>query len=212
MLIPLLLAAMQVVPVPAAPPPPSTPPPVIAPAAPIQPRPATVRVAMTTTAGPIVLELEKERAPITTANFLRYVDARRFDGIDVFRSMRLAWGPGLIQAGQHQVAKLYPPIKHEPTTQTGLSHTEGAISMGRMAVGTARADFTIAIGDMTGLDAKPDQPGDNAGYAVFGRVVEGMDVVRRIWMGPRDADAGTGAMKGEMLKPPVKVLTVRRVG
>jgi peptidyl-prolyl cis-trans isomerase A (cyclophilin A) len=211
MILSLLLAAAQVAtPAPAAPPTPA-----VLPASPPQtqpaPKPAIVRVAITTTAGPIVLELEKERAPITTANFLRYVDARRLDGIDFFRSMRLSWGPGLIQAGQHQVAKLYPPIAHEPTTKTGLSHTDGSISMGRMAVGTARADFSIAVGDMTGLDAKPDQPGDNAGYAVFGRVVEGMDVVKRIWMGPRDPNAGTGAMKGEMLKPPVKVLTVRRV-
>jgi peptidyl-prolyl cis-trans isomerase A (cyclophilin A) len=170
-----------------------------------------VRVRMTTAAGPIVLALDRGRAPITTANFLRYVDAKRLDGIDFFRAMRLEWGPGLIQAGQHQVAKLYPPIAHEPTTRTGLSHTEGAISMGRMKPGDARADFSIMVGDMTGLDAKPDQPGDNQGYAVFGRVVEGMDVVKAIWGGARDPNKGTGAMKGEMLATPVKILTVRRL-
>jgi peptidyl-prolyl cis-trans isomerase A (cyclophilin A) len=166
-----------------------------------------VPVRLTTSAGPIVLALDRGRAPVTTANFLRYVDAKRLDGIDFFRAMRLEWGPGLIQAGQHVVAKLYPPIRHEPTPQTGLSHTEGAVSMGRMAPGTARADFSIMVGDMTGLDAKP---GDE-GYAVFGRVTEGMDVVKAIWSGPRDPNSGTGAMKGEMLKPPVKILTVRRV-
>ena len=173
--------------------------------------PPPVRVVMTTTEGPITIEVDRAAAPVTAANFLRYVDAKRLDGITFFRAMRLAWGPGLIQAGQHDMKKLYPPIAHEPTTKTGLTHTEGAISMGRMAPGTARADFTIAIGDMTGLDAHPEAPGDNVGYAVFGRVVEGMDVVKRIWSGPRDPNAGAGAMKGEMLKPGVKILTVRRV-
>ena len=176
------------------------------------PKAGSVRVVMTTAKGPITLEIDRQAAPITAANFLRYVDAKRLDGIDFFRSMRLDWGPGLIQAGQHQVARHYPPIAHEPTTKTGLHHTEGAISMGRMAPGSARADFSIMVGDMTGLDAHPEQPGDNLGYAVFGRVVEGMDVVKAIWSGPRDPNAGTGAMKGEMLKPTVRVLTVRRAG
>jgi len=195
--VPLATAAQMPVPVPG--PTPTTTPAV-----------APVRVTLTTGEGPIVVEVDRAHAPITSANFLRYVDARRLDGITFFRSMKLAWGPGLIQAGQHVLAKLYPPIAHEPTTRTGLTHTEGAISMGRMAPGSARADFSIMIRDMTGLDAHPDQPGDNQGYAVFGRVVEGMDVVKRIWAAPRDPAAGTGAMKGEMLKPPVKVLTVRR--
>jgi len=195
---------------PVAPGPIAQPGPAATPAAVATPRAGTVRVVMTTSKGAITLELDPTAAPVTTANFLRYVDARRLDGIDFFRSMRLDWGPGLIQAGQHSVAKLYPPIRHEPTTGTGLHHTEGAISMGRLKPGDARADFSIVVGDMTGLDAHPDQPGDNLGYAVFGHVVAGMDVVRTIWAGPRDPTAGTGAMKGEMLKPPVRILTVRR--
>ncbi|KQN24870.1 peptidylprolyl isomerase [Sphingomonas sp. Leaf33] len=171
------------------------------------PAPATVRVVMTTTAGPITLALEKDRAPVTTANFLRYVDARRFDGITFYRSMKLPWNAGLIQAGQRDPVKLFKPIAHEPTSQTGLTHTDGAISMARLAPGTATADFSIVVGDMTGLDAKPQDPG----FAVFGRVVEGMDVVKTIWNSPRSPTRGEGVMKGEMLEPPVKVLTVRRV-
>lgn len=180
------------------------------PSAPAPTAPAPVRVTLTTTEGPITVEVDRARAPVTAANFLRYVDARRLDGIAFFRAMRLPWGPGLIQAGQREMKKLYPPIAHEPTTKTGLTHSEGAVSMGRLAPGTAQADFTIMVGDMTGLDARPDQPGDNQGYAVFGRVMEGMEVVKRIWSGPRDPNAGEGAMKGEMLKPSVRILTVRR--
>ncbi len=171
------------------------------------PAPATVKVVMTTTAGPITLALEKDRAPVTTVNFLRYVDAKRLDGITFYRSMKLPWNAGLIQAGQRDMAKRYPPIAHEPTSKTGLTHTDGAISMARLAPGTATADFSIVVGDMTGLDAKPDDPG----FAVFGRVVEGMDVVKTIWNSPRSPTKGEGVMKGEMLEPPVRILTVRRV-
>lgn len=173
------------------------------------PKPATVKVTLATTEGPIVLELEKERAPVTTANFLRYVDAKRFDGITFYRAMKLSWG-GLIQAGQRDPRKLFPPIAHEPTTQTGLSHTDGAISMARFAPGTATADFSIMIGDMTGLDANPKATGDNAGFAAFGHVVEGMDVVRKIQSAPVSPTEGEGAMKGQMLAQPVKILTARR--
>lgn len=184
----------------------------VAPAAPAAtptppPAPATVKVVMTTTAGPITLALEKDRAPVTTANFLRYVDARRLDGITFYRSMKLPWNAGLIQAGQRDMAKRYPGIAHEPTSKTGLTHSDGAISMARLAPGTATADFSIVVGDMTGLDAKADDPG----FAVFGRVVEGMDVVKTIWNSPRSPTKGEGVMKGEMLEPPVKILTVRRV-
>lgn len=175
------------------------------------PQPATVRVALTTTAGTIVLELDREHAPVTTANFLRYVDAKRFDGIAFFRAMNLSWGGGLIQAGIRDAAKLYPPIAHEPTTQTGLHHTEGTISMARREPGSATADFTIMLGDMTGLDAHPDQPGDNAGYAAFGHVAEGMDVVKAIAAMPVSPTEGEGVMKGQYLAQPVKILTARRV-
>lgn len=172
--------------------------------------PAPVRVTITTAAGPIVAELDRARAPVSTANFLRYVDAKRFDGIGFFRSMKLPWTAGVIQTGQRDPRKLYPPIAHEPTNVTGLSHVEGVLSMARREPGTAQGDWSITIGDMTGLDAKPGTPGDSTGYAVFGRVVEGMDVVKRIWGGATDPDAGEGVMKGQMLKPLVRILTVRR--
>ncbi|MEN9682925.1 MAG: hypothetical protein RLZZ427_676 [Pseudomonadota bacterium] len=177
----------------------------------------TVRVQMVTALGTIVLELDHKHAPITVENFVRYVDARRFDGMTFYRAMHLAWGDqpnGLIQAGlQGNPFKLFPAIPHEPTSQTGLSHTVGAISMARGAPGTANADFSIMLSNLTSLDADSAaaNPETQAGYAVFGRVVAGMDVVRKIWDAPLSPDKGEGPLKGQMLEPPVKVLSVRRM-
>jgi len=188
----------------------ATPPP---PAAAVQaPKAATVRVLLTTSMGAITLELEKERAPATTANFLRYVDAKRFDGAVFYRAMKLGEGFGLIQGGlSNDPKRLFPPVVHEPTTQTHLSNTDGAIAMARDKPGTATADFFIAIGDLSSLDAQPGQPGDNLGFAAFGHVVDGMDVVRRIEESPTSPTAGEAAMKGQMLAPSIRILTARRV-
>lgn len=181
---------------------------------PLSPAPvaALIRVKLDTSEGPVVLALEKDRAPITTANFLRYVDAKRFDGIAFYRAMTIAPGNGIIQAGvRSDVRLLFPPIKHEPTSQTGLTHDDMAISMARYAPGSATSDFFIMVGPIPSMDADPAQPGDNLGFAVFGHVVEGMDIVRRILTGPVSATEGEGAMKGQMLAKPVKIMTARRV-
>jgi peptidyl-prolyl cis-trans isomerase A (cyclophilin A) len=180
------------------------------------PLPDTVRVALTTEKGVITVELDAKHAPITAANFLRYVDQRRFDGIPFYRSMHLAWGTppnGLIQAGVRDPRRLLPPIAHEPTSQTGLTHKAGALSMARAAPGTARSDFTIMLSDMSGLDADPksSNPDLQQGYAVFGQVVGGMEVVRAIFDSPRSPTLGEGVMKGQMLAPEIKILTARRV-
>jgi peptidyl-prolyl cis-trans isomerase A (cyclophilin A) len=175
------------------------------------PKPATVRIALDTSAGPIMIELEKERAPVTTANFLRYVDEKRFDGTSFYRATRVAPGYGLIQGGvRNEPGRLLPPIAHEPTNVTGLSHVDGAISMARTTPGSAAADFFITIGSITSMDAKPGQAGDNLGFAVFGRVVEGMDVVRSILDMPTSPTEGEGAMKGQMLAAPVRISAARR--
>ena len=186
-------------------------------AAPVAPLPDTVRVAMVTTLGTIELELDHKHAPITVENFVRYVDLRRFDGIVFYRAMRLAWGEqpnGLVQAGlQGNPLKLFKPIAHEPTSATGILHKAGSISMARYAPGTATADFSILLSDLPSLDADPKATELEAlaGYAAFGRVVSGMDVARRIWDSPLSPTKGEGVMKGQMLDPPVRVLTVRRV-
>jgi len=173
---------------------------------------ALVNVRLETTEGPIVVALEQGRAPITTANFLRYVDDKRFDGISFYRAVNVAPGFGLIQGGlRGDARKLLPPIKHEPTTVTGLSHIDGAISMARNAPGTADANFFITVGAIPSMDADPKQPGDNIGFAVFGHVTEGMDIVRHILQEPTSPTEGEGVMKGQMLVQPVRILSARRI-
>lgn len=175
------------------------------------PRPAIVRVSLETSEGAILLELEKERAPLTTANFLRYVDEKRLDGAGFYRAVKVAAGYGLVQGGvRNDPKRVLPPIAHEPTSRTGLSHVDGAIAMARAAPGSASGDFFITIGAIPSMDADPAQPGDNLGFAVFGHVVEGMDVIRRILDAPTSPTEGEGVMKGQMLAPPIRIIAARR--
>jgi peptidyl-prolyl cis-trans isomerase A (cyclophilin A) len=173
-----------------------------------------VPVAIDTSLGRIVVALDRGRAPITTANFLRYVDTHRFDGQNFYRAMHIAAADGvggLIQGGVRTDArKLYPPIAHEPTSQTGIHNVAGTISMAAAGPGTARADFFILLSDMPSLDAG-GPGGDANGFAAFGHVIEGMDVVKAIWSAPLSATKGEGAMRGQMLDPPVKIVKAERV-
>ena len=148
------------------------------------PKDDLVPVAIDTSLGRIVVALDRGHAPITTANFLHYVDTHRFDGQNFYRAMHMADGKGgdggLIQGGiTTDARKLFPPIAHEPTTQTGLHNVAGTISMANAGPGTAKADFFILLSDMPGLDAN-GPGGDANGFAAFGRVTDGMDVVDRI--------------------------------
>ena len=173
------------------------------------PTPATVNVVLTTSLGRIVIAVEKERAPVTTANFLRYVDQHRLDGVTFYRTVKVQPDFGFVQFGvQNARARVLPPIRHEPTTQTGVHHTDGAISLTRAAPGTGQGDFTISVGDQRpSLDADPSKPGDNLGYAAFGHVVEGMDVVHHILDAPV---AAGGYFKGEQIAAPVVITRARR--
>src|SRR6476661_8667381 len=115
------------------------------PAAPTAPLP---RVALVTSMGRIVVQLDAVHAPITAHNFLHYVDTHRYDGQQIYRSMKTGDNLGLIQGGVVTDGRLlFPPIAHEPTSQTGLTHVAGALSAPRGAVGTARSDFTIMVSD-----------------------------------------------------------------
>jgi peptidyl-prolyl cis-trans isomerase A (cyclophilin A) len=173
--------------------------------------PALQPVVIHTTMGDIEVALEIERAPITAKNFLRYVDSKRFDNMNFYRAMKLSEDGkyGLVQGGlQNDPKRVYPKIAHESPQTTGVSHVDGAISMGRNEPGTAQGDFFFVIGDLTSMDGKPD--GTDPGYAAFGHVTAGMDVVRAIMELPKSQDARNPVMKGQMLATPVKILTVRR--
>jgi peptidyl-prolyl cis-trans isomerase A (cyclophilin A) len=164
-----------------------------------------VPVAIDTSVGRIVVALDRSHAPVTTANFLHYVDTHRFDGQYFYRAMHAADATGadggLIQGGiTTDARKLYPPIAHEPTTQTGLHNVAGTVSMANNGAGTARSDFFIANGP----------GGDATGFAAFGHVTEGMDVVRKIWSAPVSPTKGEGAMKGQMLDPKIQIIKAAR--
>jgi peptidyl-prolyl cis-trans isomerase A (cyclophilin A) len=177
-----------------------------------QPVAATiVPVAIETSLGRIVVALDTANAPVTTANFLRYVDNHRFDGESFYRAMQVPDADGnpggLVQAGiSSDARKLYPPIAHEPTSQTGIHNVAGTIAMANAGPGTARADFFILASDLPSLDATGTDPG----FAAFGRVTEGMDVVQKILAAPVSATKGEGAMKGQMLDPPIRINTAQR--
>ena len=174
------------------------------------PAPAVaVRVILETSAGSILVETDP-RAPITAANFLRYVDEGRFNGTDFYRGMELGAGTGVVQGGTANAPdRILPLIAHESTSQTGLRHVDGALSMARFDPGTADGDFFIIVGNLPGFDAGRAAPGD-PGFAVFGRVIEGMDVVRAILTAPKSPTEGEGFMRGQMLDPRIRIVSARR--
>lgn len=174
---------------------------------------AKPRVAIVTDKGTIVVELEDQRAPITAKNFLYYVDKHRFDAGQFFRANRAKGAPGAgsIQGQPKLYSRRAPPIAHESTLKTGLKHKAGAISMGRDAPGSATADFFICASAQPYLDAKPGKSDAAQGYAVFGYVVQGMDVVKKILAGRTDGVTNVPSMKGQILNPPVKIISMKRV-
>jgi peptidyl-prolyl cis-trans isomerase A (cyclophilin A) len=170
------------------------------------------RVVLTTHHGVITVELENRRAPLTSANFLRYIAARKYDGGVFYRAARSpnARTEGTIVATPAKTAQPYPGIPHETTTKTGLRHKAGTISLGRFAPGTGKGDFFICTADLPYLDAQPGAKGDNLGFAAFGQVVSGMSVVRKILASPTSQDAPFKEQRGEWLKPPIAIRSARR--
>jgi len=174
-----------------------------------QPVPDRARVRIETRIGTIIVELDGRHAPVTTANFLAYVDQHRFDGTSFYRAARTegAEGRGFVQGGiRRDYRRMLAPIAHEPTSATGLRHRAGTISMARGESG-AMGNFFITTAAMPAMDAH----GSDQGYAAFGHVVEGMDVVRRILALPTDPRAGSGAMRGQMLAAPVPIVRAVRI-
>jgi peptidyl-prolyl cis-trans isomerase A (cyclophilin A) len=173
---------------------------------------AKPRVAIQTEKGVIVIELESDRARLTSLNFLRYVDAHRYDGGTFYRAARGGGpGQGTIEAGPNPMARRFPPIPHESTAVTGLKHRTGTVSLARDAPGTGAGDFFICASPQPYLDAHPGAKGDNQGFAAFGQVVEGMSVVRTILALPTGGKAAVAAMKGQMLSPPVAIIGMKRL-
>lgn len=163
-----------------------------------------VPIAIDTSLGRIIIALDRTHAPKTTANFLAYIDTHKFDGETFYRAMPYGSG-GLIQGGiRSDARKLNKPVAFESTDATGISNTAGTIAMAANSPGTAQSEFFIMTADIKAFD------GPN-GFAAFGHVVEGMDVVKKILASPVSPTMGEGAMKGQMLDPPIKIVTVKRV-
>ena len=189
---------------------------IVAGAAPQAPgRPQNIVVVFETGKGTIEVEVDDVRAPITAANFLRYVDAGFFDGGTVNRAVRpdnTVRHDIEIQVIQFQVdaareKQEFPPIPLERTSITGLKHVDGTISMARGGPDTATGSFSIVIGDQPSMDFGGRRNPDGQGFAAFGRVVRGMDVVKAIQASPTGP---TGPYGTESLSPPIKILKAYR--
>ena len=171
--------------------------------------PPVVRVRLVTSAGSIVVALDAKRAPLTTANFLRYVDDGRLEGTYFYRAARRKGDPkmGFVQGGIGTDARrILPSVPLEPTSRTGIKHLSGTISMARsIAPNSAHGNFSIMVGDNATLDARPGK----LGYAAFGRVVGGMDVVRKILAMP--TGGGREEMRGQMILQRVKIVRADRL-
>lgn len=165
------------------------------------------RVIIETELGEITAEIEVKRAPITAANFLKYVDAKLYDGGRFHRTVKPDNQPNnavkieVIQASRRQNTPAFPPIPLERTSVTGVTHVSGTLSMARSGPDTATSDFSIMIGDQHELDFGGKRNPDGQGFAAFGRVVSGMDVVKRIQSAPASE---------QRLTPAIGIVRIRR--
>lgn len=166
-------------------------------------------IVISTAEGDIFIELYPEQAPLTVENFLRYVDEGRLTEAVFYRTVTMDNQPDndvmieVIQGGIWWTDSLsmLDPIEHETTKATGILHLDGTISMARYTPGTATSEFFICVGDQPSLDYGGTRNGDGQGFAAFGRVVKGMDAVRRIHASPCD---------GQQLTPFIKINYVQR--
>ena len=174
-----------------------------------------VDIVMTTIFGDIDIEIYLEKAPITSKNFLKYVDGGHFNDGSFYRTVTYENDKGspkieVIQGGLGQNISLFPPIDHETTQTSGVKHLDGVISMGRGEIGTAASEFFICIGDQPGLDFGQSRNADKQGFSAFGRVVSGMEVVRKIHQQSSNRPADNPYVEGQMIDNPVVIKNVRR--
>ncbi len=167
-----------------------------------------VRILIRTALGDIEVQLDTTRAPLTTANFLRYVDAGFYAGGSFYRTVTPANQADnkvkieVIQGGNVAREKQdFPPIPLERTSKTGLKHLDGTISMARDGPDTATSEFFICVGDQPALDFGGARNPDGQGFAAFGHVVRGMEVVRKIH---------AAHAEGQKLTPEVRIFSVQR--
>jgi len=169
------------------------------------------RIQITTNFGNIEAELYPDKAPITVAAFLSYVDSGLYKNSSFYRvllveSMASDYNSGLIQGGiwqsNNKKAISLPGIVHESPRQTGLSHTSGTLSLARSTPGTANSEFFICIGDQTGYDSSKNFNPDGLGFAAFGRVLTGMEIVRKIQSQPAN---------GQSFTRPITILNIERL-
>ena len=164
-----------------------------------RPKTDNPHVEITTRFGDVEIELFPKQAPVTVAAFLSYIDSGYYNKSSFYRVLlddnQLSYAPKseIIQGGiwkaNGQLLSKIPGIPHETTQQTKLSHTDGTVSLARLAPGSAHTEFFICVGDQPGYDFGGKNNPDGQGYAAFGRVVKGMDVVRRMYVAPeRDGE------------------------
>lgn len=164
------------------------------------------RVAIETELGTIEVSLESTKAPVTATNFLRHIQLGAYAGGLFHRTVTMSNQPQnrvkieVIQGGSAREEKRLPPIPLERTRDTGLRHRDGTISMARGTPDSATSDFFICIGDQPELDFGGKRNPDGQGFAAFGQVVKGMEIVRKIQARPAT---------GQALMPPIKILRVR---
>jgi len=178
----------------------------------------TVRVIFETELGKITMEVDIVHAPITGENFLKYVDGGFYNGGIINRAVRpdnTTRHDVEIQVIQFQInpgrnREQFPPIPMERTNVTGLKHVNGVLSMARSGPDTARASFSIVIGDQPEMDFGGKRNADGQGFAAFGRVVDGMDVVKEIQSAHTLPAGQRGAYGTETLDPPIKIIKAYR--
>jgi peptidyl-prolyl cis-trans isomerase A (cyclophilin A) len=183
------------------------------------PTPGSERVRVQTELGDIVIEVDTTRAPVTAANFLAYVDGGHYDGGTFHRTVRLDNQPEstikieVIQAGVNPDKSKagFAPIALERTSVTGLRHKDGVVSMARGAPDSANSGWFICINDQPSLDFGGMRNPDGQGFAAFGHVVSGMDVVRRIQAAPSSSNRTTNT-EAQKLTPPIRIVKAARVG
>lgn len=169
----------------------------------------TVKCQIKTSLGDIQIELYPEKAPITVANFLQYVDAHLYDSSSFFRAVTLNNQPDntvkieVIQGGNVDSLKQFAPIPMETTSKTGLHHLDGTVSMARGTPNSATSSFFICINDQPSLNFGGNRNPDGQGFAAFGKVISGMNVVRKI--------QNLYPEQQQYFKPPVTIISITRI-